>query len=904
MSSQDSAPENDNHQRLSGEVEGDIRNGHPPPQRAQFDSSSSEFLTASMTAFNDLSNDVDDYFLQGQRASGHAVPPYPSQANVQPIQGSQWSLEQGDASDIEYTQEEQQELQDRTRVRDNAQDELNLAQATLDTYQRRLDRRVQSSRASRQSNIPSALGKRSNDQRENDENEDGFSQAGPRTRRRANPSRAEIPISAGNAAHDLRNRRPNHSHPSSTIRSGLHRGASQFASSTINFTPQQAQLPDYGSSAVETNGENLLGLNYNYGLTSMKRPTNSGQVSNGGTINPGNFHLPGSSSTTISARQPQATGGHTSHTNSTTRKRGRDESETADQVFGNDDDDASTEAHTDVLGMPPTKRQKKRDAMVADGKSIPKDDEKEQGVLEFDGDGYRCIRYQGNLMRVAYHHERRNSLFAQEARKGRYTYPPKHGIHPDDTMAFHPDYVNVNMDTREGRPHLLYQWDPPGVLTTMAHPGHMRDPLDDMLLIDRNNHLIIDWPQLPKTISGQIGGDWLEYFWRLNSSIRIEDVLARCPLTTQKTSSSSDHELPSRSAFGNARSKQRLAIGTITWEKKEGSKEIRDRYERIMPNKVVAELAHRNTTTWFRDLSPKETDAICSINRGKGSAPLRAGRKKLDPAESQARKVKKDLLSDSIFHRLLREKAATDRAQPQWAQRGGPDPGPRFADSANNAMQPNAANAGGFGQPFNQMAASTNNPGDDSAFFGDEESTFVNQPEPNLLNEDGTFRDFQVPPNDGYTEEYMTADNTKYLQDFNSRDATAAKEEEIPSTDGPLPYGYYAAGSMQHAHQPQTQSGDVRVLNGNAWVTPMSSQALDPGLGQNIDIPHVKNEFDDLFEDSAVSEAADTTERSLQEEFEEAGVFNDGLFPQDFSGPDDDEDEDERQKKKKSGEAQ
>lgn len=109
-----------------------------------------------------------------------------------------------------------------------------------------------------------------------------------------------------------------------------------------------------------------------------------------------------------------------------------------------------------------------------------------------------------------------------------------------------------------------------------------------------------------------------------------------------------------------------------------------------MPNKVLAEIAHRGTTTFFRDLSPKETSAICHINRGKGTAPSRAGNKKLGEKEKKERKAKSDLELERIYRRLLQEKHDADQSDLRWAQEGGPDPGFAFPDPATGTAQLNA----------------------------------------------------------------------------------------------------------------------------------------------------------------------------------------------------------------------
>ncbi|KAL8913678.1 MAG: hypothetical protein Q9171_001528 [Xanthocarpia ochracea] len=353
---------------------------------------------------------------------------------------------------------------------------------------------------------------------------------------------------------------------------------------------------------------------------------------------------------------------------------------------------------------PPTKRQTKRQKLLAGGKVIPKDSEKVMGEVKRDDDGNLLHLFHGKWVPAAYHHERRPALLAREASKGAYTYPPTQGMTGDDKTAFHPDYAHLDMSVRDGRPHLLYQWNPPEEEMPYQDPGLMYDPADGRLLLDLNNHPILNWPELPMTISGQVDGSWLEYWWRLNRNIRLEDMVARCPKRTQRSGTSSYRDLPGTSAFGNRRERDRLIIGTRSWEQKEGSKEIKTQYERIMPNRVLAEIAHNNTTTWFRDLTNKEVNAMCYTNRGQGTALSRAGNRKLPEEKKKTVDGKRDSDLEAIFTRLLEEKRDAGAQDPVYAQVGGANPGTAFADPAAGRAFAGAATVNAGGPSINSQA--------------------------------------------------------------------------------------------------------------------------------------------------------------------------------------------------------
>ncbi|KAI4108606.1 MAG: hypothetical protein LQ339_002122 [Xanthoria mediterranea] len=717
----------------------------------------------------------NDRHAQIPRPLDNIAAPRQDTARFQSAFGVYQAPGSNDAYVEEMTEDENKNLDELTEDRDNASIALERAQRRLDEAHQRVNQRLQCSRVlgnssnarSNQQLRPSILGtgtnsrfttssylgKRRNNERDENDDENGSLQTGSRTKR---PRNAEHTtefsgpphISSGNALRSLQGlgRRRRHLHPSSSIRPSVSQAksfhqastqsdaslytpdraeASQVLSNHHDPTSQSSQLEPDGVSAYDGDGEEQQGLGYQVAQTQdLQHLDSSGYVaddqewfdelmslgqqpchSTSGAVT--GFRDTGAAntydnldlqdqvqnpfSTGAPTRQLRKPRGHRLSSTPITGKRSRDNSDTTHEGFGNGDE-GPNDPHSDgpPNEMPPTKRQKKRLALAAEGKDIPKDDEKVKGIVEKDQDGNLFHLHQGTWEPAAYHEDRRAGLLARAAAKGTYTYPPNAGTKELDRTSFHPLYANINMNVREGRPHLLYQWDPPKEQTPYVHPGLMRDPEDGILLLDKNNHAILDWPQLPTTISAQVDGFWLEFFYRLNRHIRIEDVLARCPSMTQRKDSTLYRAIPTRSAYGNSRSKDRLATGTRSWEQKEGSKEIKARYERIMPNKVLAEIAHRGTTTFFRDLSPKETSAICHINRGKGTAPSRAGNKKLGEKEKKERKAKSDLELERIYRRLLQEKHDADQSDLRWAQEGGPDPGFAFPDPATGTAQLNA----------------------------------------------------------------------------------------------------------------------------------------------------------------------------------------------------------------------
>ncbi|KAL8682675.1 MAG: hypothetical protein Q9186_001271 [Xanthomendoza sp. 1 TL-2023] len=275
----------------------------------------------------------------------------------------------------------------------------------------------------------------------------------------------------------------------------------------------------------------------------------------------------------------------------------------------------------------------------------------------------------GNWVLAAYHSDRRAKLLRIQNAKGQYMFPQCRGPDEDDQTAFHEAHANIDMSNRAVRPAILYQWDPPKKPNEYIHPGYMYDEDDHKLLLDVNSHPIKDWPELPKVISGQIDGLWLEYFSRLNPNIQAKDMIARFPAKTQKNETTANRARKPQ-AYGNKRMLARIMCGTRAWQAKEGSPQIAAELRRLMPQRVLDERRLYGTTKSWRDLSPVEVEAIRLVNRGKGSATKRAGNKELSAEARNQAAQKKDPKLLAALQGLEREKAEDDD---QYRRIGAPD---------------------------------------------------------------------------------------------------------------------------------------------------------------------------------------------------------------------------------------
>ncbi|KAL8719519.1 MAG: hypothetical protein Q9225_003486 [Loekoesia sp. 1 TL-2023] len=354
--------------------------------------------------------------------------------------------------------------------------------------------------------------------------------------------------------------------------------------------------------------------------------------------------------------------------------------------------EAGRKQQNPAVGEPQTKRQKRLQSFGEKGIELGTDNKK-KGEVRYVENGEMLGQVNGKWVPAAYHNDRRGVLLERADRMGRYRYSSDHGGEDHDRMAYHPSYADFNMRTREGRPDILYQWKPENKKPAAQDPGFMIDEADGKVLLDINNHPIRNWPELPLTISGQVEGLWLEFWRRLNPAISLPDIVARCPEFTTVRTGLKEHKL-SIAAYSNRMRRDRVSVGTRAWDEREGSKEIAERLKAIMPNRVLAQIERENSTGSWRDLTSDEVDAVLNVNKGKGSAPARAGSKKLPDPVKQVRDGIANEKTSQTLRRLQDEKQAEDLA---WEE-GYPDfenPTSTDGDQMLGAVARDSPSAGG-----------------------------------------------------------------------------------------------------------------------------------------------------------------------------------------------------------------
>lgn len=119
-----------------------------------------------------------------------------------------------------------------------------------------------------------------------------------------------------------------------------------------------------------------------------------------------------------------------------------------------------------------------------------------------------------------------------------------------------------------------------------------------------------------------VEGGLQEAITRQDSRIGVKDFRVRMPSDPQKKGSMS---MPTLSAISMRRSRFRWNAGYLSWTCREGSQDIKNFVDDLLP----AHCKEINSTRAFRDLKPSEVKRMRLKNRGKHLS--RAGKRRLSP---------------------------------------------------------------------------------------------------------------------------------------------------------------------------------------------------------------------------------------------------------------------------------
>ena len=246
---------------------------------------------------------------------------------------------------------------------------------------------------------------------------------------------------------------------------------------------------------------------------------------------------------------------------------------------------------------------------------------------------------------AVYHYNLR-TMFVMTAseRGGEYEFPDPQGTDAYDITTFHAESKHWG-PTWQNRPSILKRFLRNGYPVPADNPGVMTDR--GRVVIDRENHAVVDWKELPVCISSKVPGYKMEAWRRLNPKISTSDILARMPKTDKPS-------LNERNKLSMRMTRFRLRGACISWVGREGCQAIRDYMASLIGPACVAA---NSIEAFGRDLTDAEVVAATAANKGK--FPGRAHRKvkheslgsetgskqhppKMKPKHGEGDEVKKD----------------------------------------------------------------------------------------------------------------------------------------------------------------------------------------------------------------------------------------------------------------------
>ncbi|KAL8777028.1 MAG: hypothetical protein Q9213_008035 [Squamulea squamosa] len=200
--------------------------------------------------------------------------------------------------------------------------------------------------------------------------------------------------------------------------------------------------------------------------------------------------------------------------------------------------------------------------------------------------------YDDEWIPACYHSDIRHKIFKHTEAMGSYVEEPTSGADEFDRTAYKPEQRDWVFSDRNKRSDVLFIWENPG-----NAPDYTPHIWFDgrRIVLDRNNHPVKLWDELPLAISGQCEGARAEAWRRLNPRITKNDLIARMPFLTSK-GKGLVHKAPKTPMLANRMSRDRIRFGLKAWIEKDGSAVKEYRMLQTMPEVIQRVLIRTNST--------------------------------------------------------------------------------------------------------------------------------------------------------------------------------------------------------------------------------------------------------------------------------------------------------------------
>jgi len=189
--------------------------------------------------------------------------------------------------------------------------------------------------------------------------------------------------------------------------------------------------------------------------------------------------------------------------------------------------------------QPRSKRAERRSKIVEEHGSVSATDRPKGQIRERAGVKEWYDPGQEKWLSAAPLDDYRHHIMCQDTSRDAYNHTPDHGQHVDDVTTFPVQdtlgqrYWNFrdksswgNIVDTEGR-EVMYMIDRPDHHLQTPNPGYMMQ--NGVIMLDPDDHPIIDWPCMPRLISSQIEGGRMEALRRICPWLTLPQFRARMP---------------------------------------------------------------------------------------------------------------------------------------------------------------------------------------------------------------------------------------------------------------------------------------------------------------------------------------------------------------------------------------
>lgn len=229
-------------------------------------------------------------------------------------------------------------------------------------------------------------------------------------------------------------------------------------------------------------------------------------------------------------------------------------------------------------------------------------------------------------------------------------YPRERGEADDDITSYLPKQKEWGPDREQNWPDILHRFERRDLPAPEYNVGYLIH--DGKIVLDRDNRPVLDFEDLPATLSAELSGQHMEAIARLDPRISHRDFLARMPKERRIRRNGQTIIKPSYSlsAIGMRMTRFRQENGLLSWTTREGSQNINQH----LMNRLPPENYEANSTRGIPP--PGLLEQSNARQKNKGQHLARAGQRALSESERQKRQAKED-------ERLARLRAAEAEAK-------------------------------------------------------------------------------------------------------------------------------------------------------------------------------------------------------------------------------------------------